>query len=80
MKDKLQLVIKDLAKWLSAIFLHAGDVVFLIFGFICISIGAFIIYIPAGWITLGLCFLALAFFIGKKQVDIETQEVTMKRW
>jgi len=48
-----------LAAWL--------DVIFLIPGMVCITIGVFKIYIPAGDIMMGLCFIALAFFIGKKQ-------------
>ena len=50
---------KKLFEWL--------DVFLLGIGVALISAGAFQIYIPAGFITLGLCFAALAFFVAKKQ-------------
>ncbi len=45
------------------------DVILLIVGMALISAGAFLIYIPAGFVIAGLCFLALAFFVGKKQAQ-----------
>lgn len=51
---------QHLAAWL--------DVIFLVAGMALISIGVFQIYIPTGYISTGLCFMALAFFVGKQQV------------
>ncbi|MFA6931508.1 MAG: hypothetical protein WCT05_14380 [Lentisphaeria bacterium] len=50
---------KKLFEWL--------DVLLLSIGMALISVGAFQIYIPAGFIVLGLCCVALAFFVAKKQ-------------
>lgn len=50
-------------KWVSVI----SDVL-LVLGIILITIGAYKIYIPLGYIILGICFLAFAFFIGVKGV------------
>ena len=52
-------IVKRLAKWLDAIFLLPGMAL--------ISLGAFQIFRPAGFITAGVCFIALAFFIASKQ-------------
>lgn len=41
------------------------DVAFLAAGMILISIGVFLIYVPAGFIVLGGCFIAIAFFIAR---------------
>jgi hypothetical protein len=73
LKDK-KVIIKEFAAWL--------DVVFLIPGMVLMAIGVFKIYIPAGYIMAGLCFIALAFFIGKKQADIKEQADIKKtgRW
>ena len=49
-----------LAAWL--------DVIFLVAGMALISIGAFQMYIPTGYIVTGGCLIALAFFVGKQQV------------
>jgi hypothetical protein len=45
------------------------DIVFLFAGMGLISAGVFLIYKPAGYIMTGLCCLALAFFIAKKQAS-----------
>lgn len=42
------------------------DDILLVAGIILLSKGVFLIYIPAGYITLGICFIAFAFFIAKK--------------
>ena len=42
------------------------DDVLLIIGIILLSVGVFRIFIPAGYIVLGICFIAFAFFIAKK--------------
>jgi len=42
------------------------DDMLLIIGVILLAIGVFKIYIPAGYIVLGICFIAFAFFIAKK--------------
>lgn len=44
------------------------DDIFLAAGIGLLAYGIFLIYVPAGYITLGICFLALAFFIAKKGV------------
>jgi len=60
-KAALSKIAKHLFEWL--------DVILLIVGMGLISAGAFQIYIPAGFAISGLCFLALAFFVGKKQAQ-----------
>lgn len=57
MKKKISLF-KRLASWLDAIFMLPGMVF--------IVIGVFLIYIPAGFIVLGVCLIVLAFFIAAK--------------
>lgn len=57
----------NLGNLLTKVLIRASDAIFLILGYVCLAIGVFLIYIPAGWITVGLCFLALAFFVAKKQ-------------
>lgn len=52
---------KRLAIWL--------DVIFLLPGMALISFGALLIFRPAGFIVIGVCFIVLAFFIGKKQAS-----------
>jgi len=42
------------------------DDILLIIGIILLSVGVFEIFIPAGYIVLGICFIAFAFFIAKK--------------
>jgi hypothetical protein len=42
------------------------DDILLIMGIIFLSIGVFKIFIPAGYIVLGICFVAFAFFIARK--------------
>jgi len=42
------------------------DDILLIIGIILLSMGVFKIFIPAGYIVLGICFIAFAFFIAKK--------------
>jgi hypothetical protein len=43
-----------------------ADDIFLIIGIILLSKGFFIIYIPAGYITLGICLITFAYLIAKK--------------
>jgi 4-amino-4-deoxy-L-arabinose transferase-like glycosyltransferase len=50
---------KFVKNWIDGIFLSMG-MIFLI-------LGVFLIYIPAGFISMGLCFAAMAFLIAKKQ-------------
>ena len=45
------------------------DILFLIFGMGLVAYGISLIYMPAGYITAGLCLSALAFFVGKKQAQ-----------
>jgi len=52
-------ILKLFASWL--------DVAFLILGMASITGGVFLIFRPAGFIILGLCLVALAFFVAKKQ-------------
>jgi len=53
---------KNIIKTLSKL----ADDILLIIGIILLSVGVFKIYNPAGYITLGICFIAFAFFIAKK--------------
>jgi uncharacterized membrane protein SirB2 len=48
------------------ILLEFTDDFLLIIGIILLATGTFKIFIPAGYITLGICFIAFAFFIAKK--------------
>jgi hypothetical protein len=57
--EKIKLIFKHLAKWL--------DVIFLFPGMAFVAVGVSLVYLPAGYIVLGLCFLALAFFVANKQ-------------
>jgi hypothetical protein len=57
-KNKIT-ILQCLAAWL--------DVLLLLLGMAFIVTGAFLIFQPVGYIVLGLCFIALAFFIAKKQ-------------
>jgi hypothetical protein len=45
------------------------DVPLLLIGMTLISFGAYLIYRPAGYIIAGCCFMAMAFFIAKKQAQ-----------
>jgi len=50
---------------INALFKIMDDIL-LVIGCILLSIGVFKIFIPAGYIVLGICFMAFAFFIAKK--------------
>lgn len=52
-------------KKLAIIFSKLLDDILFIAGFILLSIGAFKIFIPLGYIVLGICLIAFAFFIAK---------------
>jgi hypothetical protein len=43
------------------------DVILLSTGMVFLILGVFLIYIPAGFITIGLYFVAMAFLIAKKR-------------
>ncbi|MCM3455434.1 hypothetical protein M3685_16030 [Heyndrickxia oleronia] len=45
------------------------DDLLLTIGLVLLSIGVFQIYLPAGYITLGICFIAIAYFYAKKEGD-----------
>lgn len=55
---KLKCIFKNILKYI--------DDIFLIIGFTLMSTGVFKMYIPAGYIVLGICFIAFAFFIVKR--------------
>jgi uncharacterized membrane protein SirB2 len=59
-------LLKKLLKNTSKILLKCVDDILLIIGIVLLAIGVFKIYVPAGYITLGICFIAFAFFIAKK--------------
>lgn len=59
-------MIKRIIKSMKIIFLNTADDLFLILGVTMLSIGVFKIFIPAGYIVLGICCIAFAFFIAKK--------------
>lgn len=50
------------------------DDLLLVIGLVLFSIGVFKIYIPAGYIALGICFIAFAFFYAKKEVTYDAIE------
>jgi len=56
-----------LRKILTFLTLIADDLLLLI-GVVFLTYGVFKIYIPAGYITLGLLLIGLAFFIAQKRV------------
>jgi len=58
--------IKKFIKYILNLFLKVADDALLIIGIILIAVGVFKIFIPAGYIVLGICFTAFAFFIAKK--------------
>lgn len=58
---KIKNIISNLFKILSMIL----DDIFLIIGIVLIAVGVFKIFIPAGYIILGICFIGFAFFIAK---------------
>ena len=63
LKPALQKAGRGFVKVLGAVL----DILFLIPGMGLVAYGISMIYIPAGFITAGLCLSALAFFIAKKQ-------------
>ncbi|MBB6218192.1 hypothetical protein HNQ80_004332 [Anaerosolibacter carboniphilus] len=54
-------------KKIKAFFMNYVDDMSLILGFTSVSVGVFKIYVPAGFIVLGICFMALAYFIAKRR-------------
>jgi uncharacterized membrane protein SirB2 len=59
-------LIKNIFKNISKILSKCIDDILLVVGVILLTIGVFKIFIPAGYILLGICFIAFAFFIAKK--------------
>lgn len=59
-------IIKVNLIWIKAL-LKCIDDILLFAGVVLISKGVFQIYVPAGYITLGICFIAFAFFIAKRR-------------
>jgi predicted tellurium resistance membrane protein TerC len=59
-------LLKKFLKSISKTLLVCIDDILLIIGIILLTIGTFKIFIPAGYITLGICFIAFAFFVAKK--------------
>jgi len=56
-------------KWLKnivSLLIKTATDILLIIGLILLSLGVFKIFIPAGYIVLGICFIVFAFFIAKK--------------
>ena len=43
------------------------DDIFLTIGMSLLSYGVFMIYVPAGFIVLGACFIAFAYFFAKRR-------------
>lgn len=66
MLSKLLIGIGKAIKNVGVIILKILDDVLLIAGITLLSIGVFKIFIPAGYITLGICLITFAFFIAKK--------------
>lgn len=61
---KIKNIINNIFKILSMIL----DDIFFIIGVALLAVGVFKIFIPAGYIILGICFIAFAFFIAKSRV------------
>lgn len=59
--------IKNIINNIFNILSMALDDIFLIIGISLLAVGVFKIFIPAGYIILGICFIAFAFFIAKKK-------------
>lgn len=55
-----------LTKILKALSLIADDVV-LVIGVTCLTFGVFQIYVPAGYIVLGLCFIVMAYLMATRK-------------
>lgn len=62
--DKIKITIRNMFKMLSMIL----DDIFFIIGVALLAVGVFKIFVPAGYIVLGICFIAFAFFIAKCRV------------
>ena len=59
----MALAAKFIAKFMS----HVADDALLLIGVSFLSYGVFQIYIPAGHITLGICFMAIAYLLAKRK-------------
>lgn len=46
------------------------DAILLLLGMASINIGVFLLNVPAGFISLGICFVLLAFIVAKKVYSI----------
>lgn len=53
-------------KKILVFFLKLSDDILFAIGMVLLSIGVFKIFIPAGYITLGICFIIFAFLIAVK--------------
>lgn len=58
---KIKNIVNKIFKILSMIL----DDIFFIIGVVLLAVGVFKIFIPAGYIILGVCFMVFAFFIAK---------------
>lgn len=59
-------MLKKILKTAGNILAKCIDDILLIIGVVLLAIGVFKIYIPAGYIVLGICFIAFAIFVAKK--------------
>jgi len=59
-------LLKKVFKNIRNILSKCIDDIFLVIGIVLLAIGVFKIFIPAGYITLGICCIAFAFFIAKE--------------
>lgn len=66
MFKKMLIGIKKTLKTIGNSLIKIIDDILLVVGVTLLSIGVFKIYIPGGYITLGICMIAFAFFIAKK--------------
>lgn len=66
MKALLKKITKAMSLVTKAIS-HVADDALLFIGVSFLSYGVFQIYIPAGHITLGICFIAIAYLLAKRK-------------
>ena len=55
------------AKFIAKAISYVADDALLLIGVSSLSYGVFQIYIPAGHITLGICFIAIAYIVAKRK-------------
>lgn len=62
-------LLKKIIKNTLVLLIKIADDIIFISGIVLLSIGVFKVYLPAGYIVLGICFIAFAFFIARKSAE-----------